>query len=323
MTDLDGRELLRRYISATLNGLSSGMFDCVWPRADLGRAREMTFGSPTQFPFYLAQTHPHVEMAACHKGRLRLFMHDKWQACPQGRLLVFMPGAVHSEKAMRRNEAYDFLWIHLSQEVFSLHISAFRPGRGYFVHKPRQAFWPDSHARLCDAAAALGACRDNTPMADLPRCRFQALLMDSLCHVREQLAQPPAGADISYQEQMVRLVRRQIEEHFAEPMGLRDLAATTHYTPCYLNTMFKRHEGKPIHQYILDVRMRQAERLLKTTDKPIKRIAFETGFKDPLYFSRIFTRRHGKSPRVWRGEKESSRNRCLDPGARVRNPDLL
>ena len=47
---------------------------------------------------------------------------------------------------------------------------------------------------------------------------------------------------------------------------------------------------------ILRVRLREARRLLTTTSASVKQIAFQVGFEDPLYFSRLFRRRFGTPP---------------------------
>ena len=60
-------------------------------------------------------------------------------------------------------------------------------------------------------------------------------------------------------------------------------------------------------EYLTQVRISQAKRLLKTTDKKSADIAWEVGFNDPHYFSFIFKKSVSLSPREWRqqnGPKE-------------------
>lgn len=64
----------------------------------------------------------------------------------------------------------------------------------------------------------------------------------------------------------------------------------------YLNTLFRQKTGKSIYQYLLEHRIRMAGELLRMTDKPVKRIALEVGFCDPMYFSRIFRKHVGITP---------------------------
>ena len=53
-------------------------------------------------------------------------------------------------------------------------------------------------------------------------------------------------------------------------------------------------------EYLTQVRIAQAKRLLKSTDKKSADIAWEVGFNDPHYFSFIFKKAVSLSPREWR-----------------------
>jgi AraC family transcriptional activator of pobA len=46
--------------------------------------------------------------------------------------------------------------------------------------------------------------------------------------------------------------------------------------------------------------MLEAARLLRFTDKTMGEVAYESGFSDPLYFSRAFKRHNGQSPSAYR-----------------------
>jgi len=62
--------------------------------------------------------------------------------------------------------------------------------------------------------------------------------------------------------------------------------------------------GKPIREYVIDLRMDYALRLLETTTTSIHEIAFLAGYNDPGYFSKAFKKHHSRSPsEVTRPEK--------------------
>ena len=64
--------------------------------------------------------------------------------------------------------------------------------------------------------------------------------------------------------------------------------------------VFKKATGRSPRQYLIDLRMRAAMNLLKTTDMPVQEVARQSGFDDPFYFSRIFSRRTGVSPAAYK-----------------------
>ena len=64
--------------------------------------------------------------------------------------------------------------------------------------------------------------------------------------------------------------------------------------------LFGKQIGEPPHRLLMNVRMREAGFMLRYTDLSIKEIAYSTGFSDPLYFSRIFKKYSGKSPKNYK-----------------------
>jgi AraC-like DNA-binding protein len=92
-----------------------------------------------------------------------------------------------------------------------------------------------------------------------------------------------------------------IERRHAESLSLRDVAREVGMTPGHLTTIVRRRTGRTVQEWIIDRRMAQSRRLLADTDLPIQEVARRVGISDPGYFSRLFRRTHGISPRSWRG----------------------
>ncbi|MNX99015.1 Nitrogen regulation protein NR(I) [compost metagenome] len=91
-----------------------------------------------------------------------------------------------------------------------------------------------------------------------------------------------------------------LEAHFREPIGLREVAAATEYSPAYLTNLMRLKTGKTTQQWILHYKMTEAQRLLSTTDWSIQRIATTLGYADANYFHRQFRQALGSSPQNWR-----------------------
>ncbi len=58
-----------------------------------------------------------------------------------------------------------------------------------------------------------------------------------------------------------------------------------------------------LQDYLTRARLDKAKDLLSNIDLKIKRIAYETGFKDPNYFCRTFKKKMGLNPTNWRVRK--------------------
>lgn len=92
-----------------------------------------------------------------------------------------------------------------------------------------------------------------------------------------------------------------IDRRLGEPLSLRDVANDVGMTPGHLTTVVRRRTGRTVQEWIIERRMAEARSLLADTELPVAEIARRVGMSDPGYFSRLFRRTHGTSPRQWRG----------------------
>ena len=95
-------------------------------------------------------------------------------------------------------------------------------------------------------------------------------------------------------------IRRYIEEHYAENLSLRDLAELVNANEYYLSHTFKKVTHYSPQQYILRRRIGKAQCLLIYTSMTLTEIAARVGYDDSNYFSRIFKKIIGMSPRLYR-----------------------
>jgi AraC family transcriptional regulator, transcriptional activator of pobA len=91
-----------------------------------------------------------------------------------------------------------------------------------------------------------------------------------------------------------------IDRHHSAPLSLRDVAAEVGLTPGHLTTVVRRRTGRTVQEWIIERRMAESRRLLADTELSIAEVARRVGIADPGYFSRLFRRTHGTSPRAWR-----------------------
>jgi AraC family transcriptional regulator, transcriptional activator of pobA len=92
-----------------------------------------------------------------------------------------------------------------------------------------------------------------------------------------------------------------IDRHLGDTLSLRDVARELGVTPGHLTTVVRRRTGRTVQEWIIERRMAEARSLLSDTELPVGEVARRIGMADPGYFSRLFRRTHGASPREWRG----------------------
>ena len=94
-----------------------------------------------------------------------------------------------------------------------------------------------------------------------------------------------------------------INNNFAEDIHTEELAEMEHLSVSHFRRLFKTKTGMTPTQYITITRLKNAEECLLKTDMNIKQIAESVGFDNQLYFSRLFSRHFGKSPKDFRKQK--------------------
>ena len=88
--------------------------------------------------------------------------------------------------------------------------------------------------------------------------------------------------------QNVQKIKDYLDLHFAEKITLDALAERFYINKFYLTRVFKEQFGLSVTSYLTQLRITQAKRLLRFSDKNIETIAQECGMSDANYFSRIF-----------------------------------
>lgn len=91
-----------------------------------------------------------------------------------------------------------------------------------------------------------------------------------------------------------------IEEHYRKHHGPAFYAAALHVTPKALGKMVKARFKRTLTELIRERLIKHAKWQLLHTLRPVKEIAWEIGFTDELYFSRLFKRATGYAPTAFR-----------------------
>lgn len=93
---------------------------------------------------------------------------------------------------------------------------------------------------------------------------------------------------------------KEIRQNYQKEISVTYMAEQIGISRTHLSHCFKLIYQKSIQDYITSYRMEKAQELLIHTQKKIKEIAFLVGYKDELYFSKVFARLYGMSPSKFR-----------------------
>jgi signal transduction histidine kinase/DNA-binding response OmpR family regulator/streptogramin lyase len=119
--------------------------------------------------------------------------------------------------------------------------------------------------------------------------------------------QTPTATEISMnpglqiEDAFLKKVRQLIEEHFTdESFTITQLYQAVAMSRSQFHRKLKALTGTSATFFIRSIRLARAQKLLSTTDLTISEIAYQVGFKDPNYFSRVFTEEFGVPPSMTR-----------------------
>ena len=116
----------------------------------------------------------------------------------------------------------------------------------------------------------------------------------------------PDGDDFDMDRRIITVIEIMRKSIAARP-SVRSLSQSVCLSPARLRQLFRAETGLSPIQYLIDLRMREAEKLLQTTFISIKEVAFLSGARDVSHFVRDFKSRHGLTPREFRSQSESTR----------------
>lgn len=95
-------------------------------------------------------------------------------------------------------------------------------------------------------------------------------------------------------------VKHFIDEHYMHELRLQQMSDLAGMTPSAFSRFFKQHTGKSLNEYIVDVRLGHAARMLVDTSNTVAEICYHSGFNTLSNFNRLFKKRKTLSPTEFR-----------------------
>ena len=221
-----------------------------------------------------------------HKGQLVRLKAGKW--------ILYMPGVSYVNLfAPEGNPSVYYVYF-----------------TGYGIHETMALFETDS-SLICDIeyGAALQtlfhqmvhlfrplkALNGRQPVSKPGINGLLLQIIDLLLQSREQQKSPAGNTLIPAMNYLV--------EHFREPITLEECARTVQLSVGRFGHLFTEYFGISPHRFLLSLRLDEARDLLINTGMSINKVAEKTGFLDPCYFSRLFKKYTGLTPKEYRNRK--------------------
>ncbi len=265
----------------------------------------------------------HLVVGAAAAGRLRYghHCHDVWelfcplqgsltfeclgqeaQVYPQGSLLIVPPGCLHiSIDRLEQADLQQVLVMNLPGEenpYGNLSVGGLRDRASMALSRDEMAGWnallgqpPGALLDQVVLALAAGGWAAERALA-LVRLLFATFA--EIAGQARQSRQPQGDRHLTAAMGI-------LQARYYEPeLTVDAVAAAIGLSPSHLARLFRQATGRPLHQTLVDIRLRRAADLLRGGHHSIKEIANLTGWSSQLYFSAAFRRAHGLSPSAFR-----------------------
>ena len=226
--------------------------------------------------------HPKYEIGLVQDGVAWLDVRGTPVEVRHGAVHIVNAGDAHAARA--GNGGCSFALLYVTPERMQRAAIAVGRGSAPPVFEPRALSDPAAAARLQQLHDALDD--------ELPPEHVELLLHELLCLLVERA---PAEPPVQNSHAAIARVKTYIDEHYAEPITLDQLAEVAGLSKYHLVRVFRATHGMPPHAYQNAVRIARAREAL-AAGRSAAEVAQETGYADQSHFTRRFKRLVGVAP---------------------------
>lgn len=225
------------------------------------------------------------EIIFVRSGRLEMFEGDREYSVEAGQALLLWAGVKHGGNAPYSGDL-SFFWVHfqLADDAQTAGNVEFPAAKLTTVSRP-EVLTELFHRYLSD--------QERGYRSDAAYALYILQMLDEMNPERTTDGEARAN-------RFAELADRHIRSNFHRPLSTSSVAHALGCNADYLGRVYRRAYGMPLTEAIHAARVNHACGLLLNTTGNIDEIALACGYADPGYFRRVFARRKGVSPSVYR-----------------------
>ena len=114
--------------------------------------------------------------------------------------------------------------------------------------------------------------------------------------------EPQASRENSLEYDRIKKILSYIEENYQNKITLNDIAGHIHLCESECTRLFKRHMNTTLFAFLQEYRIERSLEFLQD-EQPVSAVADKAGFSDPNYYSKVFAKIKGCSPREYRNHR--------------------
>ena len=251
---------------------------------------------------FLHHYHDCYELYYLYSGERYYFIQDKTYHVTSGSFVLISPNEIHRTGNLG-NFGYDRMLIHFSRELLEEYLtvdSSVNPYKNLEeeVHlislDSQQQSFVEALLHTMEQEYAANHYREN---AYIRLTLLQLLLFLNNCKPNRHDAALP---EINNTQKLMFEILGYINNHYFESITLETISEKYFLSPYYFSRTFKEVTGFHFTEYLNNVRIKEAKKLLLSSGLAVNEIAAATGFNSNTHFGRVFKQITGCSPSAYK-----------------------
>ncbi len=236
-------------------------------------------------------------------GTRRYFIDDSIYTINKGDVVVILKGTIH-RTSYNNEKSHERMDCKFRTEFLNADESLLRDFETAFAGSPVISLAPAQRDHIMHILKSIRAEYENPDdMSDINARALIQCLMVFLIRLK-RLQQSPAAFDPD--DSLMQQAAHYIRANYAAPLTLESIAAQVNTSPTYFSKKFKRSTGFGCREYLVNVRLQEATKMLLQTSLSITDIALKCGFNSSNYFGDVFRKANGVSPAEYRKNNKLS-----------------
>ncbi len=259
-------------------------------------------------------SHDFIELVFLVDGKADHVFEGKRYPIRQGDVFIINPGEVHAYRAEagERIEIINCLFMpELIHETLLKELGISQSMDYFYVHPfldLRERFHHRLNLNQLEAGPVLALLESMMAEREQARLGYTTLIKLQLLQLLIMLSRFYAESLVHEakpcrEEERTILVRRIngfLERHFDKRLSIPDLCEFFNISNRNLNRVFKQETGQTVTERIHQIRIERAKQYLAEGNDKVIHVAHRVGYEDPSFFTQLFRRKVGCSPRQYR-----------------------
>lgn len=255
--------------------------------------------------------HDEFELQVALRGSAEYRVNGQPYTLEEGWALYIAPDAIHTAKQLRKGSVgYNILISPRLLINVMNSIDCDRYTTPLFTRRPDACLISPQEKnghRIIESLRALY-------YTEATESRYELLVLESLVSIWRNLLTifskqelPPEDDGKHLREQRMRTMVDYIHQHFSQPISIQDIARSSGISKSECFRCFAGMSNMTPLEYLNEIRLLHACRLLTTTTQSVSEICYATGFSGASYFSKRFKEQYGVTPKEYRAKNTGRR----------------